>query len=105
DAEARDGIEQPLDAVLVELLRLDAVVVDLAVGTVARARLRAAAEELAQDEIADRRIRHGPLERPARELGREPTDRLAARVDEHLDVVRAQEPEELLDRVVAVAGG
>jgi hypothetical protein len=44
DAEARDAIEQPLDAALVELLRLNAVVVDLAVRVVALARLWPAAE-------------------------------------------------------------
>jgi len=44
DAEARDAIEQALDPALVELLRLDAVVVDLSLGVIALARLRAATE-------------------------------------------------------------
>jgi hypothetical protein len=50
DAEASDAVEQALDAALVELLRLDAVVFYLAVGAVALPRLRASAKEVAHEE-------------------------------------------------------
>lgn len=88
--------EEVLDAALVEGLGFDEVVVELAVSVVALAGLGAAAEGVAEEEVANRGGGDGALEGLAGEVRGEAAYRLAADVDERFDFVLLEKGEELL---------
>src|SRR5262249_40375561 len=102
-ARARHLGEQTVDALPVEFLLFESIVVDLAIGVVADSRLRTAAERITHEEIAYGCASDGVLQHLAGEVREKAAERMAAHVGESLDSVLGQKSEELVERMVAVA--
>jgi hypothetical protein len=105
EAIVAEAALQPLDARHEELRLGDAPIEDVAVLVVVLVCFRSAAELAPEEAVLDRRVRQRGLECNAIDLRRKAAVLRGADVEEDLDVLLAQEPEEVLEGVAGVADG